>query len=98
MTGPTQKTDGGPALAALAAHLEARREAVLESWRRAADADPSLTTGSSLTRAPVRDHVPPLLDAFGRALRGGAQDTPPGAGQAEGAEHGLQRWQQGYRL
>jgi signal transduction histidine kinase len=95
----TPKTDAP--LADLAAYMDGRREAVLETWRRAVNCDLSLTTGSSLPGTQFRDHVPQLLDAFGRALRGlsgAGWPVPPAPGEAEGAEHGLQRWQQGYRL
>jgi signal transduction histidine kinase len=96
MTNPIPPTAD---LTALAAHLGGRREAILEEWRRATEADPDLTTGASLPRTQFRNHIPHLLDALARALR-----TPPGAtapkdgDPADGTEHGLQRWQQGYRL
>src|SRR5665213_564453 len=99
MNGLTPKTDAQ--LADLASYLEGRREAILETWRRAVNGDSGLTTGSSLPRTQFRDHVPQLLDALSRALRGlpaNGPAGPPAPGEAEGAEHGLQRWQQGYRL
>jgi signal transduction histidine kinase len=72
---------------------------VLEGWRRATEADPDLTTGASLPRTQFRDHIPHLLDALARALRTPPGAAPPGdGGPADGTEHGLQRWQQGYRL
>ena len=89
-------------LAALAAHLAARRDAILQAWRAAADSDPAQTTVGVLTRAQFNDHIPQLLDAFERKLRsrpGG--DRAAAADQAkiqEDVKHGLQRWQQGYRL
>jgi signal transduction histidine kinase len=55
-----------------------------------------------LTRAQFNDHIPLLLDAFECQLR-----ARPGSSQAAAAaqatkdedmKHGLQRWQQGYRL
>jgi signal transduction histidine kinase len=86
------------ALTALAAHLDSRREAVLEGWRRATEADHDLTTGASLPRTQFRDHIPHLLDALARALRAPPGTAAPADGPADGTEHGLQRWQQGYRL
>ena len=94
MTDPTPPVAD---LTALAAHLDGRREAVLEGWRRATEADPDLTTGASLPRTQFRDHIPHLLDALGRALRH-QPDARGDGGPADGTEHGLQRWQQGYRL
>jgi signal transduction histidine kinase len=89
-------------LDALGTHLRARREVILQEWRKAAEADPTQTTVSVLTRAQFNDHIPPLLDAFENKLR-----ARPGSDRAASAEqttkqeevkHGLQRWQQGYKL
>lgn len=96
----TEKTTAE--LTLLSAHLASRREAILHAWRNAADADPAQTTVSFLTRVQFNDHIPQLLDAFERKLR-----APPGGNRAAAADHaqteeemkhGLQRWQQGYRL
>ena len=87
-------------LTALAAHMRARRRGILETWRRAADRDPTLTTMSALSRAQFNDHVPEILDAFERKL---SAESPARTAQAadeqrEGAAgHGLSRWQLGYR-
>ncbi len=89
-------------LAALSSHLAARREAILLAWRKAARADPEQTTERALTIGQFRDHIPQILDAFELKLR-----SRPGGVDAEAADvkkqleevkHGLQRWQQGYRL
>lgn len=89
-------------LAALSAHLGAKREAILQAWRKAAESDLTQTTVSALTRAQFNDHIPQLLDAFESKLR-----ARPGSDRAATAEqatkqeemkHGLQRWQQGYKL
>lgn len=89
-------------LAALSIYLASRRKAILEAWHTAADADPDQTTVSFLTRGQFNDHIPQLLDAFERKLR-----ARPGGNRAadadqqktqEDVKHGLQRWQQGYRL
>lgn len=89
-------------LTVLSAHLTARREAILAAWREAADADPNQTTVSFLTRAQFNDHIPPLLDAFERKLRARPGGAPAAAADAaktrQDVKHGLQRWQQGYRL
>jgi signal transduction histidine kinase len=86
--------------AALGAHLKRRREAILRSWRAAVTADPALTSGASLPRDQLHDHIPALLANFERML--GAD--PPAAEAAEAATegdataHGLHRWQQGFDL
>jgi len=82
--------------------LGTRREKILNAWREASLDDPILTTGTALTRDQFRDHIPQVLDALERKLR----SRPGGAGSAaadgdikeEEAKHGLQRWQQGFRL
>ncbi len=87
-------------LASIAAALAARRAAVLQRWRAAADADPELTTVSALSRAQFFDHIPEVLDAFERRLRARRPDERAEAARDErdGAlGHGLVRWQQGYR-
>ena len=83
----------------LAAHLAERRDAILRAWRSAVDADPELTTASTITRAQFIDHIPAVLDAFEWRLS--ARHTTEMAQareeeKASAAEHGLHRWQQGY--
>ncbi|XAH24766.1 HAMP domain-containing sensor histidine kinase [Xylophilus sp. GW821-FHT01B05] len=88
-------------LAALGRHLRARREEILKAWRSAVHQDPELTTGTSLPRAQLNDHIPALLASFEARL-----DPAPGPGPAQraaeeenqAAAHGLHRWQQGYDL
>jgi signal transduction histidine kinase len=85
---------------AVAAHLATRREALLQRWREAADADPELTSASALSRAQFFDHIPEVLDAFERMLRAryGQARAEAAEDQREGAAgHGMHRWQQGYR-
>jgi signal transduction histidine kinase len=86
-------------LAALARHLAARRGAILRSWQRSVEADPELTTFSSLSRAQFTDHIPQMLAAFERRLQ--ARDPVEKEVAFEdqrnsAAEHGVHRWQQGY--
>ena len=87
--------------AALARHLSRRRAALLQSWRRAVLQDPACTTGESLPRAQLDDHVPAVLAGFERQLEDFNRTTwandPPDAEQSAAA-HGLHRWQQGYDL
>ncbi|MEO7412212.1 MAG: sensor histidine kinase [Opitutaceae bacterium] len=96
----TEKTN--EQLALLSLHLAKRREVILESWRHAAGADPAQTTVSFLTRSQFNDHIPQLLDAFERKLRarpgGISAAAADEAKTQEDVKHGLQRWQQGYRL
>jgi signal transduction histidine kinase len=86
-------------IAALADHLRDRQEALLLAWRSAIKKDPELTSGDSLPRSELYDHIPALLKTFERELRRAAS-----AGEAQTSEkavdtaaaHGLQRWKQGY--
>jgi signal transduction histidine kinase len=87
---------------ALGAHFKARIPALLEAWRVASAADPQLTTGDSLPRVQLNDHLPHWLDTFAQALA--VEPGAPAAGRVEVQEaknaeaHGLQRWKQGYDL
>lgn len=92
-------------LATLAVHLARRREDLMRAWREAVDNDPTLTTGASLPRAQIDDHIPALLVDFERRLatvdaRVRPDATVEVASQQEGnaAAHGLHRWQQGFDL
>jgi signal transduction histidine kinase len=92
-------TDIKTALATLARHLAARRAVILRNWQRSVEADPELTTFSSLSRAQFNDHVPQVLAAFERRLQ--ARDPVEKEMAFEdqrtsAAEHGVHRWQQGY--
>lgn len=88
-------------LAGLAAHLSERQAAILEAWRSYVQADPELTTSESLPRLQFNDHIPAILEAFAGRLRSGLRPSSAAVAgeQKDDAEaHGLQRWQQGYRL
>jgi signal transduction histidine kinase len=83
----------------LAAYLAERRENILAAWRRAVDADPELTTASTITRAQFIDHIPAVLDAFEWRLSAELTTELARAREEQkesAAEHGLHRWQQGY--
>lgn len=86
-------------LAAVAAHMAQRRPAILQAWRVAVTSDPTLTTGASLPRAQLHDHLPALLADFEHKL--GTMGAAGSAGlqgvlKGDGAAHGLHRWQQGF--
>lgn len=86
-------------LAALAEHLNARRDILLQTWRRAAMEDSDLNSAWTLSRAQFNDHIPEVLDALERKLsaRRRAERLEAAQEQKEGAAgHGLHRWQQGY--
>ncbi len=87
-------------LTTLAERLAMRRPAILQAWREAVDADPELTTASSLPRSQFYDHIPDLLDALDRKLRTWRRPDASADERVkeDASNHGLQRWQQGYRL
>jgi signal transduction histidine kinase len=87
-------------LSALAQYLNSHREEVLHCWRRAAEADPEMTTMSVLSRSQFYDHIPSVLDGFEHRLqaRNEAAKQEAIAEQHESAVgHGVHRWQQGFR-
>ena len=90
--------------AALAAYTAQRRGAILQAWRKAVEADPTLTSGASLPRAQLYDHIPALLLDFElRLAAGGTADAAnmkdaKKVQQGDAAAHGLHRWQQGFDL
>jgi signal transduction histidine kinase len=81
--------------------LDRRRDAVLADWRLRVQQDPKLADSSKLTRTQFEDHVPWVLDALSRrllAIDHGVDATRPPTREERmaAAEHGGQRWQQGY--
>jgi signal transduction histidine kinase len=87
--------------ATLRSHLAARRKAILQRWRKAADADPHLSSAAALPRSQFNDHIPAVLDDFDRKLHPSSATEAaalPARGAPDAAVHGMQRWQQGYNL
>jgi signal transduction histidine kinase len=86
-------------LRAIASSLARQRADILRRWHALVDADPELSTASSISRAQFYDHIPQVLEAFERRLSA-RDEEDKAAAQAEekrsAAEHGLHRWQQGY--
>ena len=85
-------------LAALAAHLSTRRAAVIKAWREAIRGDPGLTSGDSLPRGQLIDHIPTVLMSFERELGASSAGQRADAVNESAAAHGMHRWQQGYNL
>ncbi len=88
-------------LLAIATHFRQRRQPLIDSWRMAVTADPKLTTGASLPRAQLQDHIPALLEDYEHRLQ--ADDAASKAAavaeqKGDAAAHGLHRWQQGFDL
>lgn len=71
------------------------------AWRLAVKRDPALTTGDSLPRAQLNDHIPALLQTFEQKLDPSLHANKhalPASQNEQAAAHGLHRWQQGYDL
>ena len=87
--------------AALADYLTTRRTSILEAWSNRIKGDPMLTSGESLPRVQLLDHIPALLATFEREVRNAPSPDATlekDATEEAGAAHGLLRWQQGYGL
>lgn len=80
---------------ALADQLASRRDLIVAAWRAAVEADSTLTTGNSLPRVQLVDHIPALLEGFEAQLREPNADV---SHLGDAAAHGLHRWQQGFGL
>lgn len=95
---------GDTEFAAIVAYLSQRRGAILRAWRKAVTSDPTLTSGASLPRAQLHDHIPSLLVDFEQRLAAGGTGQPADIKDAkklqkgDAAAHGLHRWQQGFDL
>jgi signal transduction histidine kinase len=91
--------DSSKRLQAIASYLAQRQPDILRRWHALVDGDPELSTASSISRAQFYDHIPQVLDAFGRRLRArneGDKEEARAEEKRSAAEHGLHRWQQGY--
>ena len=84
-------------LSALAAQLTADQPRLLAAWRTRANADPRVTAANSLSRSQFNDHIPDVLQTLAQRLQAWPSD-PATLPERDAATHGLQRWQQGYRL
>ena len=88
-------------LAAFGERLRARRGAILADWRARVRRDERLTTGASLPKAVLDDHLGALLEDFEARLSAqGLESIQAGADARAGdaAAHGLHRWQQGFEM
>ena len=86
-------------LLALASHLNSRRDSILERWRAAVKQDSALTNATTLSSAQFYDHIPSVLDSFGRNLCARSQAAAVDAAEVQkelAADHGLHRWHHGY--
>jgi signal transduction histidine kinase len=88
-------------LSALAAELLSRRDVILDAWRAYGEVVPGHNIAASLSRAQFNDHIPAVLDSLSHSLEAWPEVPGAIAEQEEAdkvADHGVQRWQQGYSL
>jgi signal transduction histidine kinase len=88
-------------LVRLAIYLRQSRAVILQEWRESVARDPELTTASAISHAQFTDSIPGVLDALEHNLQAddGMLLARAGIEQRRGAaEHGSDRWQQGYNL
>jgi len=80
--------------------MASRHEPIMAAWRKAVRRDPDMTSGASLPRSQLNDHIPAILDAFRTRLAAAEGDGRDAQDEhvEDAAAHGLQRWQQGYDL
>ncbi|MCX6213626.1 HAMP domain-containing sensor histidine kinase [Spirosoma sp.] len=79
----------------LATFLFNRRETLLNNWRTACEADPSLKKISALSREEFNNIVPIILDSLEQQLLGQKPEVNPAIAAQS---HGLQRWQKSLDL
>jgi signal transduction histidine kinase len=86
-------------LAALAGHLQNRRQAILDHWRQKVRQDDRLPSGDALSVRQLYDHLPDMLMKLEEELRGAVPATKA-ATQAQqlALAHGQERWSQGFGL
>ncbi|GAA4398539.1 hypothetical protein GCM10023187_09320 [Nibrella viscosa] len=83
----------------LATFLFVRREAILSTWRSLVQSDPKLQMATSLTRTEFNNQIPKILEHMETQIRQGYQEKSVQEEEKNlAAEHGLHRWQKGYKL
>ena len=88
-------SDSSQSLSTIVAYLFAQRETILNNWRTACQADPTLSKGLSLSREEFNNLLPLVLDILEARLLGKKPDADPAiTAQA----HGLHRWQKSFAL
>ncbi len=75
--------------------LKNGQETIVRTWTEKVAADRRVNSDERLSYLQLVDHIPQIVEELGMALTGERRD---GRMLAQGAEHGRQRWQQGYEL
>ncbi|HEX7181994.1 MAG TPA: sensor histidine kinase [Thermoanaerobaculia bacterium] len=84
---------------ALASYLEARREAIVQTWERMVLDDSVMEVAPTLSITHFRDLIPEVLKSFEDELKAGLGSADIEKKQhKDDIGHGLHRWQQSYTL
>ena len=75
--------------------LQNGHEIIVRDWAEKVSADKRINSDERLSYLQLVDHVPQIVEELRRAL---AEGSPDGRMLRQGAEHGRQRWRQGYEL
>ena len=87
--------DHSPTIHELVDFLFNRRETLLNNWRTACEADPSLPKIAVLSREEFNNIIPIILDTLEQQLQGQQPETDT---SVAAQTHGLQRWQKSIEL
>ncbi|HEV3467722.1 MAG TPA: RsbRD N-terminal domain-containing protein [Pyrinomonadaceae bacterium] len=75
--------------------LQNGQEIIVRDWAEKVSADKRINSDERLSYLQLVDHVPQIVEELRRAL---AEEPANGRMLRQGAEHGRQRWRQGYEL
>jgi len=75
--------------------LQNGHDLIVREWAERVSADRRINSDERLSYLQLVDHIPQIVEELRRAL---AEEPPEGRMLQQGAEHGRQRWQQGYEL
>ncbi|MDQ3806272.1 MAG: RsbRD N-terminal domain-containing protein [Acidobacteriota bacterium] len=70
-------------------------EIIVRDWAEKVSADRRVNSADRLSYLQLVDHIPQIVEELRRAL---TEEPPEGRMLRQGAEHGRQRWKQGYEL
>ena len=75
--------------------LKSGEETIVRAWTEKVLSDRRVNSDARLTYFQLIDHIPQIVEELRGALANGSAD---GVVLRQGAEHGRQRWRQGYEL
>lgn len=83
----------------LGAFLAQQRESIIAAWMDRVAKDPRIPAADRLSKSALADHIPAVLEELVEHLRSKhPQGDLPATVAQDAKKHGIERWQQGYRL